>query len=228
MGIFVYILLVHHFLILLWIDHSLTSPSLKNIKFAFYLLFVAPGLIYLRSSIYLFILIDTEWNPSIPMSNPPQQVCWWQAGRSGQYLRVLWSPSEGPWQYLWFRVWSWPLHSQDLSIVPVPPYSPVPPLTSCFCPLQGSPILWTWSRDTAKGSRGWLAMSFVFETSSTSLGIAVSKSGNSCILKGSITQVVLEITYFWWCFVMYLAQPAVIVSYGIRHKTLSILLILER
>lgn len=81
-----------------------------------------------------------------------------------------------------------PEHSQDLSIVPEPPCSPVSPLASFFCPLQGSPILCTWGRDTAQGSRGWLAVAFVSETSSTIMGIAESKSGSSCILIESITK----------------------------------------
>lgn len=122
------------------------------------------------------------------MSNPPWQVCWWPAGRSGQYLRVLWSPWEAPWQYLWFTVGSWPLDSQGVSIVPEPPCSPVPPLAAFLCPWQGSPILQTWGRDTVQGSRGWLAMSFVLGTSSTILGTAESKSVNSCILIESITK----------------------------------------
>lgn len=83
-----------------------------------------------------------------------------------------------------------PLHSQDLSIVPEPPCSPLSALckASSFFPLQGSPILCTWGTDTAQGSRGWLDVSFVFETSTSILGLAESKPGNSCILITSITK----------------------------------------
>lgn len=81
-----------------------------------------------------------------------------------------------------------PLHSQDLGIAPEPPCSPVSPLASFFCPWQGSPVVWKWGGDTAQGSRGWLALPFVFGASSTILEIAESKPGKSCILIKSITK----------------------------------------
>lgn len=85
--------------------------------------------------------------------------------------------------YLWYSVWSWPLHSQDLSIVPGPSRSPGSSLASCLCPSCGLGV-----GTEPKG----LGDSWLCRFSSTSLGTAVSRSGNSCILIESITKSCLR------------------------------------